>query len=119
MVRTMAALELAHSRRRGRAPTSYHDSLFRPLWSLFIMRAYADLAGDPPGGDPLGDTCFFGGHLVPTDQSGGGCNWDAARDDHLGCDWKPGSRNGVRCNPDLFPSKPCVPDFREGPRHST
>ncbi len=104
MVRTMAALELAHSRRRGRVSTNYHDSLFHPFWSLFIMRAYAD---------DNSNTCFLGGHLVPTNE--GVCDWGAARaDDRVKCTF--GGNPGVKCNSALFPSSPCVKDFKYGPR---
>ena len=95
MVRTMAALELAHSRRRGRVSTNYHDSLFHPFWSLFIQRAYA---ADP-------ETCFLGGHLVPP-KPDGTCNWEKAETDYH-CTL--GEVNGVQCDSSLFPSAPCVP----------
>ena len=66
MVRTMAALELANARRQGLA-NYIHPHL---LWSLFIMRAYADATS--------GNTCFLGGHFVPN-LPDGRCNWRAAR----------------------------------------
>ena len=105
MVRTMAALELAHARRQGLAYYDNRNSLFNPFWSLFIMRAYADATS--------GNTCFLGGHFVPN-LPDGRCNWRAARNIRrctLGDDQK-----GVQCNSDLFPSSPCVPDLTKQQR---
>ena len=100
MVRTMAALELAHTRRKGLA--NYHPP--HPFWSLFITQAYAV--------DPIRkDTCFLGGHLVPNRTNNGSCDWDAARRAHL-CELGDSSF-GVECNRDLFPSSPCVLDFQD------
>ena len=104
MVRTMAALELANSRREGRrGTTSYNDSLFHPFLSLFITQAYAQSSGNR--------VCFLGGHLVDN-TTDGTCNWDAARDAHKKCKLSNGN-DGIQCNSALFPSNPCVRDFKD------
>ena len=99
MVKTMAALELASSRRQG----FVHYSEPHPFWSLFIMQAHAD---------PKDKACFLAGHLLDNTLTGS-CDWvKARRDQDIACTLRNGDL-GVRCNRSVFPSSPCVKDFKD------
>ncbi len=105
MVRTMAVLELSRRQRSTKTSSLY------PFWQLFIAQAYAQA--------PFSEKCFFGGHVLS------GCRWGAARRDSSKRCTLTGEYgailNGIKCNSEIFPTAPCVQDFRDvgGTRRKT
>ncbi len=97
MVRTMAVLELSRRQRSTKTSSLY------PFWQLFIAQAYAQ-------NSPV--ACFLGGYTVRGCRRG---DWNAARNiSGRRCDLNGnGTNNGITCNPEIFPTAPCVYDLRE------
>lgn len=92
VVATMSALEIS----RSGSPDARRTAFLQYLWSLGIPFAY----GQSGGG------CFFGGYFQ--ENCRGGLIYNTNRCDLPKQGTSGGTELGVKCNPGLFPTAPCV-----------